>query len=395
MTDQLFILGSPRSGTSTLQYSLKHYFGFEGDTEGHITNLTYKLIRAAAEHYNDYSSGICFEGANTISKVGKARLEDTITSALLSLIAPATGRRWCDKTPGFEAILLAPRILKALPQAKFMHIIRNGADNVASRMRKFPGIPFETHCFQWTQDNIAWLRVKEELPRKAFIEFRFDELENPPLMLQKIANFLGAELCQEPPEVLPIIEQTTGLGHPEFWTTKRQNLFNSICYETMKAFNFEFDTLYEDKPGDITLPPPIFGTNISRICMNQDYIACEPRQNGVWIFLHPALANERKTALKYNNIKLIDVHHFRAKIRLEGELSAPVAFTLEIFEPGGDHCIFSASETVDVGEEKSWLVSGLELDGFFDVQISTAMANPEATNHCSWAWLLSPTFFAN
>ena len=183
----VFILGSPRSGTSTLHFVLKTAFGFEGDTEGHVTNLLYKLITTINDHFSDYN-GFGPQGSNTLSNLGKDAIVNSVALILLSLAN--RGRLWCDKTPGADAVRAAPYIAALMPQARFIHIVRNGLDNVASRMNKFPGIPFNTHCVQWAEDASSWLTARKELPPSSFLELRFDDLRSSSnSLIQKLENF--------------------------------------------------------------------------------------------------------------------------------------------------------------------------------------------------------------
>ncbi|MGH6842991.1 MAG: sulfotransferase family protein, partial [Methylocella sp.] len=190
---RLFILGAPRSGTSTIQFIMRQYFGFDGNTEGHITNLLYKMISAAQHHFSDFSGNTSVGDTNTITRVGLRRLEAATAAAMLTLIRPAPGKRWCDKTPGFEAILAAPYIQNSDPQTKFIHIVRDGAKNVESRARKFATVPFEVLCKQWTEDVLAWANVRELLAPESFLELRIEDLESPDLLFQRIEDFIGVK----------------------------------------------------------------------------------------------------------------------------------------------------------------------------------------------------------
>jgi hypothetical protein len=228
-------LGSPRSGTSTLHFVLKAAFGFEGDTEGHVISLLYKLIMTIREHFSDYGS-LGPKGSSTLSNLGK----DSIINSVASTLQSNQDRLWCDKTPGADAIRSAPYISAVMPQARFIHIVRNGLDNVASRINKFPGIPFNAHCAQWAEDAGSWLATRNKLPPSSFLELRFDELQSPPdTLIRKLEDFLHIPGSHAFDGELPWIE-AGAYKSSTFWSRSRHEIFNTICFDVMAEYGFKF-----------------------------------------------------------------------------------------------------------------------------------------------------------
>ncbi|MGH9864679.1 MAG: sulfotransferase [Candidatus Acidiferrales bacterium] len=241
MTSRLFILGFARSGTSTIQFIMKHYFDFEGNTEGHVTNLLYKMICVAQHHFNDFSDNSSSGDRNTIARVGLHRLEAAIAAATLTLIKPAPGNRWCDKTPGFEAILAAPYINRAVPETKFIHVVRDGAKNIESRARKFPTVPFDALCVQWTQDVLVWASVREILSPGSFLELRLADFQRPDLLFQRIEDIIGVKPTQPAPAVLPRIEETADYTSEIFCQNKNINCFPISAQKQCACTTFKWE----------------------------------------------------------------------------------------------------------------------------------------------------------
>ncbi|MGH6847999.1 MAG: sulfotransferase family protein [Methylocella sp.] len=392
MTSRLFILGSVRSGTSTIQFIMKQYFDFEGNTEGHVTNLLYKMICVAQQHFNDFSDNSSSDDRNTIARIGLRRLEAAIVAATLTLIKPAPGQRWCDKTPGFEAILAAPYIASAVPETKFIHVVRDGAKNIESRVRKFPTVPFDVHCTQWTEDVLAWANTRQKLPPGSFLELRLDDFQRPDLLFQRIENFIGVKPTQPAPAVLPRIEETADYSGEIFWTEQKYKLFSDICAEAMHLYAFQMGMPTTPSKAAISLPPPYTPWNIERRAVDEEFIGVKALLDGVWIFLHPGMPSEPDTCICYKYVAIVGRNTFMARLKLEGTISAAVKFILEIRPGNSSNVIYSHSININVGETTDWQTRIPELDGIFDVSISSRMASPDAMNYRSWAFIQKPRF---
>lgn len=392
MTSRLFILGSSRSGTSTIQFIMNHYFECEGNTEGHITNLLYKLICTARNHFRDFSGHTTIDEMNTITHVGVHRLEAAIAAAMLTLIRPAPGKRWCDKTPSFEAILAAPYIHNSEPRTKFIHIVRDGAKNIESRARKFATVPFEVLCMQWTEDVLAWAKVRELLSPDSFLELRIDDLERPDLLFQRIEDFIGVKPTKRVPAVLPRVEETADNSGQPFWTEEKYKLFSNLCAEAMQLYDFPMETPSTPVKAVISLPPPSSRRNVESRSVDAEFIGVKASLDGVWIFLHPGKPSEPDTCICYRKVSIVGNHTFMARLNLEGTTSKAVKFILEIRCSDSHDVINIYSIDLNAGETIEWQAHVQELDGIFDVYISSRMASIDSSNDCSWAFIQKPRF---
>jgi hypothetical protein len=385
----VFILGSPRSGTSTLHFVLKTAFGFEGDTEGHITNLLYKLITTINDHFSDYN-GFGPQGSNTLSNLGKDAIINSVALILLSLANK--GRLWCDKTPGADAVRAAPYIAALMPQARFIHIVRNGLDNVASRMHKFPGISFNAHCAQWAEDAGSWLITRKMLPPSSFLELRFDDLRSSPdTLIHKLQDFLQISGNHAFNGELPWIEAGASNNGSTFWSRTRYEIFNTICFDVMSEYGFKFENQIVDAKDTIYLRPPFVTSEDTQITRSsEEFVFCEPSADGVWVMIHPNEPAQPPTQLTYKNICLYSHNKFSAKVKLDGTESKPVRFRLRLLKSNDRSVVCDSTIDVDHGEEKEWNVNFSEAHDVFEVEISTLMASPTDANNCSWAKILRP-----
>jgi len=103
---------------------------------------------------------------------------------------------WLEKTP--DHLFYIEHIARVVPLARFIHIVRNGKDNVASlydNARKYPG-PYwsqyqkvEIAVRRW---NVAWGESQKYRYDPAHYIVRYEELaSNPRKSLEGICAFLG------------------------------------------------------------------------------------------------------------------------------------------------------------------------------------------------------------
>jgi len=119
---------------------------------------------------------------------GFVKLMDRLTLA-------AHKSMWLEKTP--DHLFYIKHIARHVPEARFIHIIRNGKDNVASlydNARKYPGPGWgqydtvETAVRRW---NVAVEETLKYRNDKAHYIVRYEELAtNPQKTLEEICRFL-------------------------------------------------------------------------------------------------------------------------------------------------------------------------------------------------------------
>ncbi|GEM_PF-863685 len=132
--DPVFIIGSPRSGTSVLAWALAEHSELCTDAE---TDIFYYLLREG--HLERAFETATARADGSWLRNRGVSLEDYLAHIGLGLNALLTrtvdGRRWVDQTPANT--LVVDRLAEMLPGARFLHILRDGR-RVVHSMVNFP-----------------------------------------------------------------------------------------------------------------------------------------------------------------------------------------------------------------------------------------------------------------
>lgn len=113
--------------------------------------------------------------------------------------------RWCEKTP--QHIQHLPGLHSLFPEAKFIHVIRDGRDSAASFNRRFKRAP-EYSIYRW-KHVVREGRKQGELLGDRYMEIRYENVTaDPELWMRRITDFL--ELPFHPDVLLSRQPQT---GH--------------------------------------------------------------------------------------------------------------------------------------------------------------------------------------
>ena len=97
--------------------------------------------------------------------------------------------RWGDKTPGYQVKMR--RIHRNLPEARFVHLIRDGRDVVLSQWSKAQTpTPIEDAAKRWKQRVRLTRRLASKEP-EIYMELRYEELvADPAPHLERICDFI-------------------------------------------------------------------------------------------------------------------------------------------------------------------------------------------------------------
>lgn len=199
---RIFLVGAPRSGTTILQSLLAahpeiisfpeskffHYLLYQEFTENLPTRLT-KFFRdeiKRPEFLHDFDNSQTAE-----SKAG------WFVRILDGLAVEENKSIWLEKTP--EHIYFIEDIERLVPDAKFIHILRNGMDTIASMYeatRNFSelwgGVWDLEHCIERWKD--AALTSHKYVNNSRHLLVKYEELiDNKNLVLASICDFIGIE----------------------------------------------------------------------------------------------------------------------------------------------------------------------------------------------------------
>jgi Sulfotransferase family len=195
-----FIVGVGRSGTTLLRLMLDAHPDLAIPAETHFVPA---LIKAAEETQDPRAALQVLASVQTWPNLGLdlASVDQAFSAldpfsstgavrAVFRLYAEGQGKsRWGDKTPTYRAHL--SEIARAVPEARFIHIIRDGRDVALSYRGLWfgPGDDIEGQARFWV-DQIEHARAQaQHLP--CYLELRFEDLvARPEVELERICRFL-------------------------------------------------------------------------------------------------------------------------------------------------------------------------------------------------------------
>ena len=235
---RLFLMGSPRSGTSQLGSTLTQVLGLPWLGEGHGAPL---FARAA-----DALTGDAAAENGLVRHMARENFRQIAIQAARSAYFVMHGSAsFVDKTPGVPMIAAAPFLVECFPGSRFIFLRRNPVANIRSRLVKFANTPFEEHCRDWAAAMNEWLRVRSVLPDYVEIQ-QEDMLAAPDQVAKVLADYIGVPDCAARiSESLKSerLEQTgAGAGVTDKlqagWTAPQLQAFERICGPAMRAFGY-------------------------------------------------------------------------------------------------------------------------------------------------------------
>jgi Sulfotransferase family len=203
----IFVVGSPRSGTTILAWSLAQHSNLWTSEESEIL---FSL-------FGDGKFQAAFEKAHSRPKPSWLKVQGIesktyLRSLGLGLNAVATscsgGKRWIEQTPQY--CFISDLVSEMFPGSLFVHILRDGRhvvhsmvnvlnkysqDVVAAREKSghLPPWPkdFRSACIAWRSSAEACLSFQERNPRRCITVINANLLENTFAEFEKIFQFLG------------------------------------------------------------------------------------------------------------------------------------------------------------------------------------------------------------
>ena len=251
----IFVIGSARSGTSIIAKAIKLGTGIPGHNEGHFLPLVSFIMEEIQSYYNKRKF-ILDKKSYMISHTNCSELEDKILKVFRETCNSLyTSKVWIDKTPDIEMIKVSPYLLHIWSNSRFIYAKRRGIECINSRLKKFPQVPFKTHCIIWEACMNNWLKVKDSLNNQ-YIEIDQREIAlEPQTTSKKIGNFL--HLNQQEIEK---INNTFDSKRPEFtggkenikansieefgWSKQQIETFREICGSVSKKVGYSETSSY-------------------------------------------------------------------------------------------------------------------------------------------------------
>lgn len=161
-----------------------------------------------------------------------------------------------DKTPSIDGVETVPFIQSVFPEARFVFCHRRALENVESRLRKWPAVPFDAHCREWGETMSLWRRVRRDLPPGHYreIELRRSilDLEGTVQNLKALvgcdddaAQRMRATLTEESPSMIEGSEVGRVLDLDSMgWTASERASFLKTCRSELDSWGYSLDARY-------------------------------------------------------------------------------------------------------------------------------------------------------
>jgi hypothetical protein len=211
----VFIIGSPRSGTTILARSLAQHSAFWTSEESHF------LSRLAESAGDIYASGIGGHLQSWIwaQGVGRAEFLSYLGTGVNALFTSrSNGRRWVEHTPYYLEI--AGPLAEMFPEARFIHMLRDGRRVVHSMLHLLDrprvvvgkarsrgpraggwGQDFRSACRLWAASVEAARAFVAEHPERARTVVHERLVADPETGFRELFDFLGVDAEPGPVEL--------------------------------------------------------------------------------------------------------------------------------------------------------------------------------------------------
>lgn len=206
------IVGAPRSGTTLLRFMLDSHpdmaippetgFLMEGkNLKGSDDDSREKFFHTVTAYPPEAPNWKDFQIPKEIFYERLLELHPFSTTEGFRLFYQMYAERfnkklWGDKTPLYCNNL--NEIEELLPEARFIHLIRDGRDVAVSLRKQWfsPGHDIEIQAQYWL-NNVQTARSQGKR-RKHYLEIRYEDLlQNPEKILKQVCNFIGLEFSED------------------------------------------------------------------------------------------------------------------------------------------------------------------------------------------------------
>ena len=214
-SDPVFIIGSPRSGTTILARSLGEHSALWTSEESHFLD---RLVELAADIY---ASGLEGHRQSWIwaQGVGRAEFLSSLGTGVNALFTSrSNGRRWIEHTPYYLEI--AGPLAEMFPGARFIHMLRDGRRVVHSMLHLLDrprivvgrarsrgprvgrwGHDFRAACQLWAASVEEASAFVSEQPERARTVVHEQLVADPEAGFRELFDFLGVESEAGPAEL--------------------------------------------------------------------------------------------------------------------------------------------------------------------------------------------------
>ncbi len=251
----VFIVGSPRSGTSALVNALMSV-GYRGYNEGNFLPLMSIVARVIDNHFAAFGKP---NPKVLTAQIDRERLQDGIERIFKQLTDSAHPYPlWFDKSGHAEMIPAIPTLRRLWPDAVYVFCKRRGIENVASRLKKFPAQGFERHCAGWAKTMAAWRSLRPQLSAISVEVDQQDLIRDTEATSSKISELLELDAQQlrtltkafksrRPQETERGSAEQTHSLETIGWSESQLSVFRQHCGTEMEAYGYAMGSEYYAK----------------------------------------------------------------------------------------------------------------------------------------------------
>jgi hypothetical protein len=264
----IFIVGSPRSGTTAIGHALNKHPHLWASKEAYVLHRLFGNGRATGtwKHHWKRSnpSWLRAEGVERAEFLGFLGLG---INAMYS--SRSEGRRWIDPTP--LNTLMIEDLGEMFPGAVFLHLLRDGRRVVRSMLsfresieRERGPVPdnemppwtrdFESACEAWTSHVELVARFEGANPQRCLTTRNEDVVSDPAAAVARVLAFLGAAPNKGPAAFLAARRINSSFGDEAApsdedwsgWTSEQRHDFARIAGRTLVAAGYATQQELED-----------------------------------------------------------------------------------------------------------------------------------------------------
>ncbi len=185
----VFLVGAECSGTTLLRLMLDHHpqIAFFFEFQYSVAKLSDGAGWPDLREYRDYLDG------DRIFRAGQLIVDPTLDYPhLIDSFLRQKRDRDHKKVVGAVVHYDYDRLLRIWPDARFVHIIRDGRDVAQSAILHGWGGNLYTAASKWLNAEELWSRFSTEIPRDRYHEVRYEDLVRlPEEVLDGICKFIG------------------------------------------------------------------------------------------------------------------------------------------------------------------------------------------------------------
>jgi hypothetical protein len=160
--------------------------------------------------------GIKPDAARVASAAARPSTYAGLVDSVMTAAARAHGKpRWGEKTPGY--VRVAPLLARHFPDARFVHVIRDGREVAAALTDRDWGPPSAVMGALWWRRALApRRRLARRLGPSRYHELRLERLiADPPAELHRLCAFLGEEYDPA------MLEYHLAIREEELWDARK------------------------------------------------------------------------------------------------------------------------------------------------------------------------------